>query len=248
MQSKTILTIACFTALHTLARAQDKSTEKDVLTIYKGAHSYKEVSVAGKPTEVYVDEKRVADSEAPHYDSLIQVMRTDVDGDNWDRTRDDQMDRDQEQAERNQQQRERDQERAERDQENRERDVVVQEQDRVQAVNERVQAQTERVQAVNDRVQAKFDRIQAKFDRVQAKEERAAFRNLIQFLVDKHIVADRDHLSTLVFTDTALYVNGAKQPQAIHQTLKEQYSHWAQCGLSYGDSQAPGTSVFFSRP
>ena len=81
MQSKTILTIAAFMALHTLTRAQDKSSEKDVLTIYKGPHTYKEVSVAGKTTEVYVDDNRVAEGEVRHYDSLIQVMRTDVNDD-----------------------------------------------------------------------------------------------------------------------------------------------------------------------
>ena len=280
MQSKTILAIAAFTALHTLAKAQDKSTEKDVLTIYKGAHSYKEVSVAGKTTEIYVDDKRVADNEASHYDSLIQVMRTDVDVDNRNRVREDeQEDRDQEQAERNQRQAEREQEQAERQQEQaernqeraerqqeqaqrdqeraqerteraqeqRERDAARQEQDRAQADQERIQARSERAQAENEREQAKIDRIQAKFDREQAKEERAMLRNLIQFLVDKHIVADRDHLTNLVLTDSVLFVNGAKQQAEIHQTLKEQFARWAQCGLSYGDSQAPGTSMFFSR-
>ena len=299
MQSKTILVIACFTALHTLVQAQDKSTEKDVLTIYKGAHSYKEVSVAGKTTEVYVDDKRVSDNEAPHYDSLIQVMRTDVDGDGRDRTWEDRQGaRDQEQAERDQERAERDQQRAERqqeeqernqeraeraqeqaenrqqqterqheqaerdreraqeqreraqerDQEQRERDAAQRERDQAQADQERIQARSERAQAENEREQAKLDRIQARFDREQAKEERAMFHNLIQFLLDQHIVADRDHLSSLVLTDTSLYVNGVKQPQDIHRTLKEQYGQWAQRGLSYGDSQAPGTSMFFSRP
>ena len=277
MQSKTILAIACFTVLHTLVQAQDKSTEKDVLTIYKGAHSYKEVSVAGKTTEIYVDDKRVSDNEAPHYDSLIQVMRTDVDADNRDRTWEDRQEardqeqaerdqeraeRDQQQAERRQQQAERQQEQAERereraqeqreraqerDQEQRERDAAQRERDQAQADQDRIQARSERVQAENEREQAKLDRIQARFDRDQAKEERAMFHNLIQFLLDKHIVADRDHLSSLVLTDTSLYVNGVKQPQDIHRTLKEQYGQGAQRGLSYGDSQAPGTSMFFSR-
>jgi len=35
--------------------------------------NYKLVSVAGKTTEVDVDDKRVADGEIPKYDSLIQV-------------------------------------------------------------------------------------------------------------------------------------------------------------------------------
>ncbi|HEX3935361.1 MAG TPA: hypothetical protein VHW43_11820 [Puia sp.] len=133
MQSKTILTVACFTALHTLARAQDESTEKDVLTIYKGAHSYKEVSVAGKTTEVYVDEKRVADSEAPHYDSLIQVMRTDVDDDDRRFARmDEKMERDEERTE--------------------------EQRERVQAKFDRIRAKSDRIRAKSDRVQAKEKR------------------------------------------------------------------------------------------
>jgi hypothetical protein len=116
MQSKTILAIAAFASLTTLASAQDKSSEKDILTIFKGAHSYKEVSVGGKTTEIYVDDMQVAQSEAPHYDSLIQVMRTDVDEENRDLARSDEENaRDEEQAGRDREQDERDRARARED-------------------------------------------------------------------------------------------------------------------------------------
>lgn len=92
MQSKSILAIAVFATFATAAKAQDRSSEKDILTICKGAHSYKQVSVAGKTTEVYVDDRQVAGGEIPHYDSLIQAMRTDVDEDDRNLVREDGQD------------------------------------------------------------------------------------------------------------------------------------------------------------
>jgi hypothetical protein len=133
MQSKTILAIAAFTSICALATAQDKSSEKDILTIYDGAHSYKEISVAGKITEVYVDDRLVAGNEIPHYDSLMRVMRTDVDADNRDMARQDEQD-------------EHDEAQAERDREQGQRD-------REQAIREREQAQRDREQARQDREQ-----------------------------------------------------------------------------------------------
>jgi hypothetical protein len=139
MQLKAMPAIALFMAFQTLATAQVKSSETDILTIYRGPHSYKEVSIGGKTTEVYVDDRKVAADELPRYDSLIQAMRSDVDNDHRDRDREDeQMDRDQERAQRD---RERDQEHASRNRE------------RAQAQQERAQAQQERAQARQERQQ-----------------------------------------------------------------------------------------------
>jgi len=232
MQSKTILAAAAFMALHTLAGAQDKSSEKDVLTIYKGPHTYKEVSVAGKTTEVYVDDNRVADGEVPHYDSLIQVMRADVNDDDRRFARmDEKMDRDEERTER---ERERAQEQRERAQEQRER---------AQEQRERDQEQAQR-----DREQAQIDREQGERDRAKAEQDMAAMRDLIQVLVNKKVVSDPEHVSSLVLTDTALYVNGVKQPNELHQSIKGKYSDWAHYGLSYGNSQAPTTFIHIDLP
>lgn len=216
MQSKTILAIAAFASLGTLAHAQDKSSEKDVLTIYKGAHSYKEVSVSGKTTEIYVDDRQVAGNELPHYDSLIQVMRTDVDNEDRDLARSDEENaRDEEQAER----------------------------DREQGQHDREQRQRDREQSQRDREQGQRDREQGERDRQQAGQDRTRVREIVRFLVAKKIVPDQAHLNSLVLTDTALYINGAKQPSEIHQALKEKYPDWAHSGISFGNDCAAGINI-----
>ena len=270
MQSKTILAIALLVAFHTLATAQVRSSETDILTIYKGPHSYKEVSVAGKTTEVYVDDKKVETGELPHYDSLIQVMRTDVDEQNRDQAREDeQAGRDQEQAERDQEQAVRDREQAVRDREQavreqeqaereREQDHAQADRDRAQAEQDRIQAQRDRAQGEQDRIQRERDRAQGERDREQgqrdreqgerdrarAEADRAAMRDILQYLVEKKVVADAEHVNSLVLTDTALYVNGVKQPNEILQPLKEKYSGWSHDGVSYGNCNCSSPDTF----
>jgi colicin import membrane protein len=256
MQLKTIPAIAFLVAVHTLATGQVKSSETDILTIYKGPHAYKEVSVAGKTTEVYVDDKKVAAGEIPHYDSLIRVMRTDVDADNRDQaTEDEQEGRDQEQAVRDQEQAARDREQAVSDPEQAARDqaqaVHEQEQaareretDRSQAERDRAQGEIDRAQGERDREQGERDRAQGERDHARAEADMAAMRDILHFLVDKKVVSDPGHVNSLVLTDTALYVNGVKQPNEIHQPLKEKYSDWAHNGLSYGDCNCEAYNTF----
>ena len=274
MQFKTIPAIAFLAAFHTLATAQVKSSETDILTIYKGSHAYKEVSVAGKTTEVYVDDKKVAADEIPHYDSLMRVMRTDVDEENGDQAREDeQAERDQEQAERDQEQAVRDREQAVREQEQAQRDREQAEKDRGQAQNDqeqaardreqgerdRAQGEKDRIQGERDRAQGEIDRAQGERDRAQGERDRAraeadmaAMRDILHFLVDKKVVSDPEHVNSLVLTDTALYVNGVKQPNEILQPLKEKYSGWSHDGVSYGNSncncEAPNTFIHIDLP
>ena len=214
MHSKSILAIAAFATFSTLVRAQDKSSEKDILTIYKGAHSYKEVSVAGKTTEIYVDDRQVAGNEIPHYDSLIQVMRTDVNEENRDLVR-----QDEEEA-----------------------------RDDAQGERDREQGQRDREQGQRDREQGQRDREQGERDREQARRDRAQMQEIIRFVLDKKIVPDQAHLNGLVLTDTAFYVNGVKQPAAVHQALKDKYPDWAHYGISYGNGCASGVYVHIGDP
>jgi hypothetical protein len=242
MQSKTVLAIAAFASLGTLARAQDKSSEKDILTIYKGAHSYKEVSVGGRTTEIYVDDKQVAQNEMPHYDSLILVMRTDVDEENRDRAREDAQEvREEAQAERDREQGQRDREQGQSDREQGQRD-------REQGQQDREQGQRNREQGQLNREQGQRDREQGQRDRQRAREDRTRMQEIVRFLVDKKIVPDQAHLDGLVLTDSALYVNDIKQPTAIHQALKEKYSDWARYGITYGNACASGVNIHISLP
>jgi septal ring factor EnvC (AmiA/AmiB activator) len=157
MQLKAMPAITLFMAFQTLATAQVKSSETDILTIYRGPHSYKEVSIGGKTTEVYVDDRKVAADELPRYDSLIQAMRSDVDNDHRDRDREDeQMDRDQERAQRDREQAQLDREHAQRDQERAQRDRE-RDQEHASRNRERAQAQQERAQARQEREQADRD-------------------------------------------------------------------------------------------
>jgi len=251
MQSKIILAIATLATLGTRAKAQDKSSEKDILTIYKGAHSYKEVSVAGKTTGVFVDDKQVAGSEIPHYDSLIQVMRTDVDQENRDLARSDeeeardeaQGERDREQAQRDLEQGQQEREEARRDREQARRDQEQAQHDKEQARREREQGDRDREQGRLDREQGQRDREQGERDREQAARDRARMGEIIQFVLDKKIVPDQAHLNGLVLTDSTFYVNGVKQPKDFQQTLKERYPDWAHYGVSYGDGCAAGVNI-----
>jgi hypothetical protein len=244
MQFKTIPAIAFLAAFHTLATAQVKSSETDILTIYKGSHAYKEVSIAGKTTEVYVDDKKVAADEIPHYDSLMRVMRTDVDEENGDQAREDeQAERDQEQAERDQEQAVRDREQAEKDrgqaqndQEQAARDREQGERDRAQGEQDRIQGERDRGQGEIDRAQGERDRAQGERDHARAEADMAAMRDILHFLVDKKVVSDPEHVNSLDLTDTALYVNGVKQPNEILEPLKEKYRGWSHDRVSYGNS------------
>lgn len=277
MQSKTILAIATLATLGTGAKAQDKSSEKDILTIYKGGHSYKEVSVAGKTTGVYVDDKPVAGSEIPHYDSLIQVMRTDVDQQNRDLARSDeedareeaQGDRDREEGQQDREQGQQDREQGQRDREQGQRDREQGQRDREQAQRDREQAQDEKEQAQRDREQGKQDREQGERDREQgrldreqgqrdreqgqrdreqAQKDREQMREMIQFVLDKKIVPDQAHLNGLVLTDSTFYVNGVRQPKDFHQALKAKYPDWAHYGISYGNGCAAGVNIHIGDP
>jgi hypothetical protein len=69
-------------------------------------------------------------------------------------------------------------------------------------------------------------------------------RDIIRFLVDKKVVTDPEHVNSLLLTDTALYVNGVKQPDEILQPLKEKYSGWSHDGVSYGDCNCQAANMF----
>lgn len=68
-------------------------------------------------------------------------------------------------------------------------------------------------------------------------------REIVQYLVDKKIISDQAHVNGLVLTDTALYVNGAKQPNDIHQALKEKYPDRARYGITFGKDCASGINI-----
>jgi hypothetical protein len=68
---------------------------------------------------------------------------------------------------------------------------------------------------------------------------------LVRYLVLGNFVADIHSLNSLALTDDALFINGVKQAEKVHLTLKEKFPEWARHGVSYGKSQAPGTSIFF---
>ena len=70
-------------------------------------------------------------------------------------------------------------------------------------------------------------------------------RSLVSYIVTEGIVPNTESLRSMVLTDTAFIVNGVKQPQKLLITLKDKFGVWARDGVSYGDHQAQGTTVFF---
>ncbi len=80
---------------------------------------------------------------------------------------------------------------------------------------------------------------------ITADQQRA--RGVIAALVSEKIIASPAELQWFGLSDTELVVNGQKQPEALHQKLKEQYGIKPQYGLYYGPVKMYGTGVFLDR-
>ncbi|HEY4335591.1 MAG TPA: hypothetical protein VGM89_06825 [Puia sp.] len=222
------------------------ATGKDILAAHIGSHFYKVVNVYEKPSEVYVDDKRIADDELTQYNAIIERIRTSVKDDDEEREMR-QMVRDRRQSERDARQAEHDREQQTRDKEQQKRDRVQQKMDQFQQKLDLEQQKHERDQEKREREQEKREREPQKRDqgpqdydsseqeqREQSAEDRQMLKKGIQLLVDEHIINNSQNLKTLILTDSDVSVNGVRQPQNVYQQIRSRLGDWATHGLSYG--------------
>jgi len=226
----------------TLAKGQNTSTDsvrdsyhiffpatgKDILAGHIGSHFYKMVNVDEKLSEVYVDDKRIADDDLTKYDAIIEKIRSSI--------RDDEEERDMRQMARDRRQRERDARQTERDREQQQKDREQRQRDQ--------QARTETVE-IACRNCDEVNRQNEQEQREQSAEDREMLKKGIQLLVTEHVINNPQHLKTLVLTDSDVSVNGVRQPQNIYQQMRSTLGDWALHGLSYG-SDGPADNYSLS--
>jgi phage-related minor tail protein len=143
------------------------------ITMYKNGDVYKIKVTNEKITEMYIDDKKVPESDFPKYATMVKEILEQVKRDEEQAARDrEQAERDRKQADKDRQQAERDRQRAELDRAQAEKDRQQADRDRERAVQDRAQADKNREQVQRDRAQAERDRAQADKDREQAGRDR----------------------------------------------------------------------------
>lgn|GEM_PF-1756847 len=143
---------------------------KDILAAHVGAHYYKIVNVYEKPSEVYVDNRRIDDAELSKYNDIIERIKSSVKDDEEERDMR-QMARDRRQAERDREQETRDREQNARDREQQVRDRARQQLDREQQRRDQEQARRDREQQVRDAAQQRQERKQQLREQEEQREE-----------------------------------------------------------------------------
>ena len=134
---------------------------KDILAAHIGAHSYKIVNLCDKPSEYYVDDKKIAAGELSKYDATFQRIRSSVRDDDEERQVRD-MERDRRQAERDERQAQRDREQSNRDREQHQRERAEQQIERAEQQREQqrqhAEQQRERAEQQHERAEQQRDR------------------------------------------------------------------------------------------
>ena len=67
----------------------------------------------------------------------------------------------------------------------------------------------------------------------------------IRYLVDEHLIANRESLRTMVLTDTSVSINGVPRSHDVFRQLRSLLGDWARNGLSYG-SDGPADNYSLS--
>ncbi|WP_315816706.1 hypothetical protein [Paraflavitalea speifideaquila] len=170
------------------------------ITMYKNGEVYK-IRIAGeKITEMFIDDKKVAEDDYPKYAGLVKDVLAQLKRDEEQAARDRaQAELDRKQADRDREQANKDRSQAELDRQQADRDKLQAVRDRQQAVKDRAQAEQDRQQSDRDKLQAERDRQQAIKDRAQAEQDRQqADRDRLQAVRDREqaardrIQADKD--------------------------------------------------------
>lgn len=78
-------------------------------------------------------------------------------------------------------------------------------------------------------------------------DDKERVRNFIKDLVREKVVSDSSAVNWFGISDVELIINGTKQPESLHQRLKEKYGIKPQYGLYYGPVQMIGMGVFIEK-
>src|ERR1700733_3999669 len=143
----------------------DSASGKEVIETHTRGHYYQITSIHNKTTELYIDDKKIAESEYPKYAAVIEKIETQVREDE----RQGRLDR--EQGERDRKQGELDREQGERDRKQGELDRAQGDRDREQGERDRVQGDRDREQGERDKKQGELDREQGDRDREQGERD-----------------------------------------------------------------------------
>jgi hypothetical protein len=173
------------------------------ITMQKDGDDYRIRIVNDKITELYINDKKIAEEDYGKYEPMIKELR-------------EQMKRDREQAARNREQAAIDRQRASRDREEAQRH-------RERATRDREQANKNRERAGRDREQAERNREQAQIDRKRAAEDRKLLHDLIDDLVKENIIKDKEDVQEIELSDESLIVNDKKQAAELHRQFKAKY-------------------------
>jgi hypothetical protein len=180
-------------------------------------HRYKIRLNGTKITEMYIDDKKVPETDYAKYERTVKKIL-------------EQIEKDRQQAENDRAQAEKDREQSKKDRElvNEMREQVQNDRkqaeiDREQAEKDRIQAQREREQAAKDREQAEKDRAQAAIDREKAEEDRKFMEGMLDQLVQEKLLDDRQSLTSMELDDARLVINGKEQSESVHRRYKQKY-------------------------
>jgi len=250
MKSTVILTVLLTTMAglqYNNANAQQKTETRSIMISNEGesqisttedGHRYRMKLNGSKLTELYVDDKKIAEEDFSKYDSLVKRMLVQIEKDRK------QAEKDRAQAEIDRQQADKDRERADLDRKQAEKDRLVAEEDRkradldrARADEDRKEAEKDRAQADLDRKQADKDRVQADLDRKQADKDRKLVDDMLNELVTEKIIEDRDAIKSLTLDNNELSVNGTKQSPEIHSRFKKKYLKDSQSQIKYQNSE-----------
>lgn len=214
----------------------DGSDKTEMNYTQDGRH-YKVRLDGSKIVEMFVDDKKIAESDFPKYEPGIRKILEQVAEDRK------QAAIDRAEAEKHRQQATKDREevnkmreQAQADREQAEKYRAQAKQDRERADQEREQANRERERANLHREQAEKARALAEVDRKKAEEDRKHMEAMFDELVNDKLVVDRESLTSLELDETKLIVNDKEQPASIHQRYKQKYLKGSHKRLQYRNS------------
>jgi hypothetical protein len=78
---------------------------------------------------------------------------------------------------------------------------------------------------------------------VQGKNKQV-IRDILAYLISKHIIKARGDVSSFMLTDKTFTVNGKKLSGSIHEELKDKYIKTPDYIVYYGNSEVKGNGIF----